>query len=96
MRAGRLPIGADTSVFDGSMAARIESELNLLLINDGLDPLPLDLTHDTRERRRLFVAIARGVLGHLRDNLADVDVSLPQAPDLPTIVSPTMSLPDVP
>lgn len=59
----------DMSEFDNSMAAAIEEELNILL---GMDELPL-LTSDpndgeVRARRRFVIAIARGVVRHLRDN----------------------------
>jgi hypothetical protein len=61
--------------FGGSMAEAIELQLNLMLIADGLPPLPFDSSQETRDRRRLFVAIARGVVGHLRDNQASILVS---------------------
>lgn len=54
--------------FTGSMAAAIESELNRLLSNDDLPTLPDDDSQETRDRRRLFVAIARGVVRHLAEN----------------------------
>jgi hypothetical protein len=54
--------------FAFSMAAAIENELNLSLLADGLPGLPMDASRETRDRRRLFVAIARGVVRHLRDN----------------------------
>lgn len=60
--------------FSGSMAAAIESELNAMLVNDGLPGLPVDSSPETRDRRRLFVAIARGVVRHLRDNQASIVV----------------------
>ena len=55
--------------FLNSMAREIERELNTLMINDGLPPLSMDAGDRTvRDRRRLFVAIARGVVKHLADN----------------------------
>jgi hypothetical protein len=54
--------------FTGSMAEEIEIELNRLLTNDGLPALPSDDSQETRDRRRLFVAIARGVVRHLAEN----------------------------
>ena len=54
--------------FTGSMAEAIENELNRLLINDGLPSLPDDDSQETRDRRRLFVAVARGVVRHLAEN----------------------------
>ena len=67
LKPGALPVDLGGGVFDsapynGSMAAQIESELNLLLAADGLQTLPLDNAQETRDRRRLFVAIARGVV----------------------------------
>lgn len=54
--------------FTGSMAEEIEIELNRLLSNDGLPTLPNDDSQETRDRRRLFVAIARGIVRHLAEN----------------------------
>lgn len=54
--------------FTGSMAEQIETELNRLLTNDGLPALPSDDSQETRDRRRLFVAIARGVVRHLAEH----------------------------
>jgi hypothetical protein len=62
--------------FAGSMAQLIETELNTLLRNDGLPELPIDDTPETRDRRRLFVAIARGVVKHLVDNRASITVAI--------------------
>jgi hypothetical protein len=60
--------------FSGSMALAIESELNALLIGDGLPGLPSGPAQDVRDRRRLFVAIARGVVRHLRDHQTSIVV----------------------
>lgn len=64
------------AAFMGSMAAEIEAELNRLLTNDHLDPLPMDESAETRDRRRLFVAIARGVVRHLVENRTAITVAL--------------------
>lgn len=48
-----------------SMALAIEQALNELLLADGLPALPTDESDLTRDRRRLFCAIARGVVRHL-------------------------------
>ena len=51
------------SQFANSMAAEIENELNTLMTADGLPPMNMDASDQTvRDRRRLFVAIARGVV----------------------------------
>ncbi|MGH6965251.1 MAG: hypothetical protein ACREE0_12265 [Phenylobacterium sp.] len=85
LKPGGLPIDMGGGVFDhtpynGSLAAQIEAELNQLLFDDGMTQLPLDDTQDTRERRRLFVAIARGVVRHLRDNAGSIDVKVNTVP----------------
>jgi len=70
-----LPGGGGTpSAFADSMAAAIESELNLLLQAEGLPKLALDNSTETRDRRRLFVAIARGVVRHLNERREAIDV----------------------
>ena len=55
--------------FLNSMASEIENQLNTLMTNDGLPKLSMDPSNrNVRDRRRLFVAIARGVVRHLADN----------------------------
>ena len=57
------------SAFADSMAAKIEEELSALLVGEGRDPLDLnDNSSETRDRRVLFVAIAKGVIKHLVAN----------------------------
>jgi len=52
--------------FADSMAADMEIMLNQLLEADGLPKLlEHDNSRETRDRRRLFVAIARGIVKHL-------------------------------
>ena len=59
----------DYTLFVDSMAAAMESQLDTLMVNDGLPPLSTDVADQTvRDRRRLFVAIARGVVLHLAAN----------------------------
>lgn len=60
--------------FSGSMAEAIEQSLNTSLIADGLPGLPMEDTPERRDRRRLFVAIARGVVGHLKAQQASMVV----------------------
>ena len=63
------------SQFANSMAAEIENELNTMMINDGLPQMIMDASDQTvRDRRRLFVAIARGVVRHLQDRKAAIQV----------------------
>lgn len=66
--------GGTPSDFANSMAATIESELNKLLQAEGLPMLALDNSAETRDRRRLFVAIARGVLRHLDERHTAITV----------------------
>ena len=56
--------------FANSMAQQMEDALNDLLQQEGRDPLTTDNTTATRDRRMMFVAIARGVVNHLVDNAA--------------------------
>lgn len=61
--------------FADSMAAAIEAELNRLLQAEALPQLPIeDNSQETRDRRRLFVAIARGVLRHLDERREAITV----------------------
>jgi hypothetical protein len=81
-----------TAEFTDSMAATIEAELNRLLGNDSLPLLPLDDSQETRDRRRLFVAIARGVVRHLVENRLAITVDLGGG----TQVSPDFDVEDMP
>jgi hypothetical protein len=67
----------DYSAFDGSMADFVDRELDRLMQLDGLTGLSFDTNdRDVRARRRLFVAIARGVLVYLHQNADAVDVPI--------------------
>jgi len=71
LKPGNLTASSDVNdpAFLDSMASEIESELSALMTNDGLPPLSMDPTdRSVRDRRRLFVAIARGVVRHLTEN----------------------------
>ncbi len=61
---------------ENSMAAAIERQLNNLLA----DPLPTDDSPEARDRRRMFAAIARGVIEHLAGNPDALKVQITQAP----------------
>jgi hypothetical protein len=66
--------------FAGSMAAAIEDALNEQLLADGMHPLPAgDIA--ARDRRRLFVAIAEGVIRHLDANPQALRVVFTHGPD---------------
>lgn len=69
-----MPIKPGTlSDFSGSMAEQIEIELNLMLTAASLPKLPDTFPH-INDHRRLFVAIARGVVRHLKANAASIEV----------------------
>jgi hypothetical protein len=71
LKAGNLTPSPDPNdpAFVDSMAHEIEKQLNTLMTNDGLPALSMDASDQSvRDRRRLIVAIARGVVQHLADN----------------------------
>lgn len=61
--------------FPGSMAAAIEAELHALLVADGMPGLPRDNSPESRDVRRLLVAIARGVVSHIDANAGAFRIS---------------------
>lgn len=64
------------SEFAGSMAQAMEQALNELLDQEeGRETVSTENTSETRDRRIMFVAIARGILRHLNDNQAAFDVT---------------------
>jgi hypothetical protein len=65
---------------ENSMAAAIERQLNDLLDDAGLDRLPTDDTQEARDRRRMFAAIARGVIEHLAANPEALKIVMTSAP----------------
>lgn len=61
--------------FANSMAAEIESELDAMMIADGLPPMSMDESEQSvRDRRRFFIAIARGVVRHIEQRKAAIQV----------------------
>lgn len=71
LKAGNLTASTNPNdpAFLNSMAQEIESQLNILMTNDGLPPLSMDASDQSvRDRRRLIVAIARGVVTHIAAN----------------------------
>ena len=74
----KLPANEDYLGYADSMAEEIEKQLNDLLELDGLPSLPVDASdREVRDRRRLFVAIARAVVKHLNDNRTAIDIDVP-------------------
>jgi hypothetical protein len=69
--------------FVNSMAEAMENALNQLLAKEPMDKLPVDNNSDeSRNRRRLFVAIAQGVVRHLHDHQDALEIH--DAADKPT------------
>lgn len=61
--------GLNPADFAGSMAEAMEVALNQLLSTEGKPTVPTDGTdEEVRDRRIMFVAIARGIIDHLVDN----------------------------
>jgi hypothetical protein len=75
----------DYSSFVGSMADEMDKALSALMTTDGLPELNMDPNdQDVRHRRRLFVAIARGLTTHLIDRQDAFKITLPGG----TVVTP--------
>lgn len=101
LKPGRMgpetPDNVTPGDFAGSMAAAMEQALNDLLIADGLPELEMnDNSRETRDRRRLFVAIARGVVRHLAEQSSAVKVAVPDVPGPTRIASPTIEVTGTP
>jgi hypothetical protein len=72
------PTGSDTPAeFADSMAAHIEAAFSDLLQDAGLPPLADDNSKESRDRRRLFVAIARGIVRHLVEHQDAFTIHVP-------------------
>jgi hypothetical protein len=67
LRSGTLE--PDNALTAGSMAETIERAL--------ADLVPPGVNEDPMGRRKLVLAIARGVLAHLRDNIGSLHVTVP-------------------
>jgi len=75
--ANKLTGGGTVFVIgENSMAAAIERQLNRLLT----DPLPFADSTEAQDRRRMFAAIARGVIEHLAANPDALKIVITQAP----------------
>jgi len=91
LNPGNFPNGnvSDYSAFTGSMAAAMDEALRVLMTTDGMPPLSTDPNDpDVRHRRRLFVAIARGVVEHLAANDDSFRISLPDG----SVVTPDIQV----
>lgn len=79
--------------FANSMAAQMEEALRHLLITDGLPDFPLnDNSREARDRRRLFVAIARGIVRHLQEQANSITITVPDGLGGTTDVHPTFNI----
>jgi hypothetical protein len=76
-RMGSPAAAATPGVFADSMAADIESAFNALLADEDLPRVPDDNSKESRDRRRLFVAIARGIVRHLDEHRSAITVTVP-------------------
>lgn len=62
--------------FDSTMASAIENALVAMLQQDGMNSFTVDTnSKEARDRRRLLIAIAQGVVRHLVDNAAAFHVT---------------------
>jgi hypothetical protein len=68
--------GVVFSAGENSMGAAIERQLNELLT----EPLPTADSDEARDRRRMFAAIARGVIEHLVSNPDALKIEITHAP----------------
>jgi hypothetical protein len=66
--------GGSLSSFADSMAREIEKALVEARQEAGLPPLPSVDTANRRERRTLFIAISRGVIRHLANHQAALEI----------------------
>src|SRR5260370_13511829 len=73
---GKPSDGEPPGNYGQSLAQASENELNNLLVAEGKPALILDNSTDSRDRRMLFVAIARGVVSHLTGNAGAFKVHL--------------------
>jgi hypothetical protein len=79
----------DYGPFANSMAEAMDNALRTLMLDDGLPDLKMDPNDpEVRDRRRLFVAIARGVVAHFDAHGEAFRVTLPDS----TVVWPNLDV----
>ncbi|MBR0680173.1 hypothetical protein GXW74_06720 [Roseomonas eburnea] len=71
--------GGSLSPWANSIAFEIEKAMNELLLADGLPSLPSDDSDATRDRRRFFCAIGRGVARHLAARRASFEIDVDES-----------------
>ncbi len=94
IKPGNYPnaIISDYSSFTGSMADEMDKALRQLMLTDGLGEISMDPTDpDVRHRRRLFVAIARGIARHLKAEETSFKITLPLVGEL-VVVTPSIDV----
>ncbi len=81
----------DATAYAESMASEIEKALDEVRIEAGLGPVPKpadpeEVTEDLKNRRILFIAIARGVIRHLanKEQAFEIDVQVGSHPTVTT------------
>jgi len=90
LNAGTMTTDLESEANLDSMADMIDKEFDKLLKADQLTGLSFDMTERmVRDRRRLFVAIARGVVMHLVNKNAVFAVTVEQ---LPATVEPNIQM----
>jgi hypothetical protein len=63
------PLNAKPSDFANSMADAMDSAFHALLAAEGMSSFEVNTnSKEARDRRRIFVAIAQGVVRHLKDH----------------------------
>jgi len=94
LKPGLMGSANDTSTPDAfahSMAANIEAAFSELLQDAGLPALTDDNSKESRDRRRLFVAIAQGVVRHLVQHQDSFTIFVPHTGNDVT-VHPTIAV----
>lgn len=71
--------GGSLTPWADSIAFEIERAMNELLVADGLPALPNDNSDATRDRRRFFCAIGRGVTRHLAARRAAFEIDVDES-----------------
>jgi hypothetical protein len=64
------------AAFAGSMAEAMEKAMDTLIQSEGKPGLPMADTVERKDRRRLFIAIAAGVINHLAARDGSIEVTV--------------------
>jgi hypothetical protein len=89
LKAGRMGPSSVTGKpadFASSMAEAIEDAYWASLVADGKDTFDRSTNSESdRDRRRIFIAIAQGVIGYLADNEDAFRVAVPTVPSTTSV-----------